>query len=389
MRSASSSPSARRVGVRGQSVTQLFCVSRVAAQLSPWLRSPHRSPSPGEMCQDRLHDLTPPHLRARALPLLGQGALVLPLQGASRTLDRAQRRDAGRVPEVREAAARAAGRDARRRGHPGLDADPRALRGAASRAVDPPARAGRRLRLGAARGVRRRVGQQVDVPLPLGARRRPDLGGRAASRARCMPRASDEQHAAMRAQIRERMVGPRLVRRLERRRRRRRSRRRSARRSTCSTRTSRRARTCSARARPSPTSGSGGSSTNAWTDPTPGALDRRPRAARARLGAAHAVAARRGRVRAVGTASSRRWLPLLERQVGRLFLPWSVGERGRDRRGPGGVHGRARRARPGRRSRRSTTPSRSRRCARATPRPTTSALLDAVLEQAGCLRYLR
>ncbi len=36
-----------------------------------------------------------------------------------------------------------------------------------------------RVRVGAARRVRRRVGQQVDVPLPLGARRRPDLLRRA------------------------------------------------------------------------------------------------------------------------------------------------------------------------------------------------------------------
>ena len=42
-----------------------------------------------------------------------------------------------------------------------------------------PGRTRRRVPLGAARGVRRRVGQQVDVPLPLGARRRSAERGRA------------------------------------------------------------------------------------------------------------------------------------------------------------------------------------------------------------------
>ena len=48
-----------------------------------------------------------------------------------------------------------------------------------SGAVDPSRRTGHAFRLGADRGVRRRVGQQMDVSLPLGARGRPALLGRA------------------------------------------------------------------------------------------------------------------------------------------------------------------------------------------------------------------
>ena len=54
-------------------------------------------------------------------------------------------------------------------------------------AVDPSARSGRRLRLGAHRGVRRRVGQQADVPLSLVLRGGPGVGGPSASRRRMNP----------------------------------------------------------------------------------------------------------------------------------------------------------------------------------------------------------
>ena len=42
-----------------------------------------------------------------------------------------------------------------------------------------PDRSGHAIHLRADRGIRRRVGQQMDVSLPLGARRRPDFLGRA------------------------------------------------------------------------------------------------------------------------------------------------------------------------------------------------------------------
>ena len=53
------------------------------------------------------------------------------------------------------------------------------LEAAHPRAVDPSGRSGARLHLGADRGVRRRVGQQADVPLPLVLRGRSGVGRRA------------------------------------------------------------------------------------------------------------------------------------------------------------------------------------------------------------------
>ena len=76
----------------------------------------------------------------------------------------------------------------------------------ASRAVDPSRRPDRRVRLGAARGVRRRVGQQMDVPLPLGARRRSESSAGAHRALRCGRAPSEREHAAFAAQIRARMV---------------------------------------------------------------------------------------------------------------------------------------------------------------------------------------
>ena len=77
-------------------------------------------------------------------------------------------------------------------------------------AVDPSRRPGARLPLGADRGVRRRVGQQADVPLPLVLRGRPGVGGRA-HRAQHEPgRRRGELLAGIRAAVKGRMV-PRLA----------------------------------------------------------------------------------------------------------------------------------------------------------------------------------
>ena len=74
------------------------------------------------------------------------------------------------------------------------------------RAVDPPDERDRRLHFGADRGVRRRVGQQMDVSLSLGARGRPALLGRphrADARARRRAKRSMTRFAG---QVRTRMV---------------------------------------------------------------------------------------------------------------------------------------------------------------------------------------
>ena len=93
--------------------------------------------------------------------------------------------------------------------------DHRPGRKASPGAVDPSDRPGRAIHLRTDRGVRRRVGQQMDVPLPLGAGRRPDLLGRT-------HRADARAHGKRRAARRARSAGcrahggPGLVRRLER-----------------------------------------------------------------------------------------------------------------------------------------------------------------------------
>ena len=61
-------------------------------------------------------------------------------------------------------------------------------------------------------------------------------------------------------------------------------------------------------------------------------------------------------------------LPLLRDEVGGVFFPWTAANARGARRGREGVHRRRSAASRSRRRRRSTTPSRSPRCARATPR---------------------
>ena len=85
-------------------------------------------------------------------------------------------------------------------------ADHRCDRKAPSRAVDPSRRSRRALHFRTDRGIRRRVGQQMDVSLPLGARCRPDQFGRA-PRAHARPRSRrGGKHAAFTAKVRARMV---------------------------------------------------------------------------------------------------------------------------------------------------------------------------------------
>ena len=204
-----------------------------------------------------------PHLRQRAVAVLGEGALVFPLQAASRTSGssaiRASRRSSARyaklplIPLVVTPDGQ---------GTAGLDADHRAPRDALSGAVDPSARPGAGVPLGADRGVRRRVGQQADVPLPLVLRGRPGVGRRApgaqhdagAERRRAAERRRHDQGAHDSAPH---------VRRLGGRRPRSRSRTRTATSSPSSSGTWHRAPICSANGRRSPTSASTRSSISA------------------------------------------------------------------------------------------------------------------------------
>ena len=62
-------------------------------------------------------------------------------------------------------------------------------------------------------------------------------------------------------------------------------------------------------------------------------------------------------------------MPLLKEEVGRLFLPWSTANAEAIAEGREELRDDARPARPGRRSRRSTTPARCRRSAASTPPP--------------------
>ena len=175
-------------------------------------------------------------------------------------MDSAQSGHRRRVPEVRQASARAAGRHAEERRHPGFHADHRVRRGAASGAVDSSGRSGYQVYFGAARGVRRRMGQQVDVPLSLGARGGHSLGRRAY---RALDDAGSGRGAArQRDRDGARAHGPaRFFRRLESQRPRRKSRSHSATRSRFSSLISPIVRTCSAGVPRLPTSRCGGSST--------------------------------------------------------------------------------------------------------------------------------
>ena len=236
-----------------------------------------------------------------------------------------------------------------------------------------------RVRLGAARGVRRRVGQQVDVPLPLGARGRPGSAPPAASPRAMMPAGRRRQHAGMRGADPRADGRSRLVRRLER--------ADGAADRGLLPRGARAARRAPGRAplsvRRAPgvraTSASGASSTR------PGPI--RP-PARSIEGRAPRVLAWIHRMlwpRAEGDFE--RWTRSSRRCCRSSSARWDAsscpgrrqrrGDRGRQR----GVQRRARRPQPGPRSRRSTTRSRSRRCARSTPRSRTDRALDAVLER--------
>ena len=73
-----------------------------------------------------------------------------------------------------------------------------------------------RLHFRADRGIRRRVGQQMDVPLPLGARGRPDQLRRAASRGCAAPKAGEAGARRVRRPGARPHGGAGLVRRLQR-----------------------------------------------------------------------------------------------------------------------------------------------------------------------------
>ena len=157
------------------------------------------------------------HHRRRDVALLGQGTLLFSLQGHPASMDFAQCGEPGGIREIRQNADHSAGGDARGHWHSGFHPDHRRDGEALSGAVDPSRRPRRALHLGADRGIRRRVGQQMDVSLPLGPRCRPDLlGGTHRADARTQ-RPSEEKHDGVRR------PGPRphgrsgVVRRLQRR----------------------------------------------------------------------------------------------------------------------------------------------------------------------------
>ena len=126
----------------------------------------------------------------------------------------------------------------------------------------------------------------------------------------------------------------------------------------------------------------------AATDPTPGAL------MRASAPNVMAWVQRMTSPKAEGAFES--WaslsaglMPLLTEEVGRLFLPWSIGQRRGDREGREELFDDPRRRRPGRRSRRSTTPARCRRSAASTPPPRAPPGSTISWKKAGCLDALR
>ena len=129
------------------------------------------------------------------------------------------------------------------------------MEGVLPRAAHPSARSRARVpRLGADRGVRRRVGQQADVPLPLDLRGRPGVRGRAHRARSMLPDVAEAASSCARSRrINERMV-PRLSFVGSSARRATRSRARSAASSRSSRRISSGVRICSARVRRSPTS---------------------------------------------------------------------------------------------------------------------------------------
>ena len=211
-----------------------------------------------------------PPLRCRALSLLGEGSLVLPLQGHPARVDRANAETQaefqkyaklplvplvvtpdgrGRCRTRRRSSSTSRSEFPSRRSTPATRWPPSSRRCSRSSATS-----------GATSGCSTTAGRATST-----------RSRRAARIAEAMaPRAERGAVRGVARAIRERMVGrvwfvgssarPR-----------RRSRSRSARRSRCSTRTSRRGRTCSARRPAFADFGLWGQIYNAWTDPTPGA----------------------------------------------------------------------------------------------------------------------
>ena len=257
-----------------------------------------------------------------AVALLGEGALVLPLQGHPARVAGAQCVHDGRVPEVREAAAHPAGGDARRARPPGLDADPRGDRGALPGAV---ASIRRTPVLAFLSALIEEFGDEWGNKWMFHYRwARPADQDSAGERiARSMrPDAAGAELAQITAGVKERMVGRvgfvgsspehRAADRGQLSRRARRSSRR-----TCE-----RVPTCSARGPRSATSASGASSTSAG--PT------RRRAGCCARSAPRVLAWVERMLEPKAEGDFEAWrraradaAPLLERQIGALFLPWS------------------------------------------------------------------
>src|SRR5581483_4790097 len=93
------------------------------------------------------------HLRGRGVSLLGQGSLLVPLQGDTASMDPPRRFEPGGVSKVREASDHPAGSDPIQRGLSGFHADYRTPRGFAPRTVDSSLRSRRPLRFDPARGI--------------------------------------------------------------------------------------------------------------------------------------------------------------------------------------------------------------------------------------------
>ena len=222
-------------------------------------------------------------------------------------------------------------------GHPGLDADHRARRGAASRSrrfipSDPIAAFVSALleEFGDEWGNKwmfhYRWAREVDQLCSAGRLARGDDagGGRGAARRAWPRRCASAWSTASGSSARTRRT-------------RRRSSDRSATRSRCSTRTWPTARICSAAGPAFADFGLWGQLYEAWTDPTPGGADRGPRAPRARTGSS-ACSGRAPRASSSrGRASSRRCCRCCSARSGALFLPWTAGQRRGDRRRPRGV----------------------------------------------------
>ena len=251
-----------------------------------------------------------------------------------------------------------------------------------------PARSGARLRLRADRGVRRRVGQQADVPLPLVLRGGPGVGGRAhraqhepgrhrragsrasapAVKGRMVPRLAfvgsspatkDQIEASFRRQVAI------LERHLD-----------GAVRILFGGR---------------PAFGDFGLYAQLYecfTDPTPGRDHPRTGAARAGVDRAHARPGGRRATSSAGRRSSRRCCRCCATRSRAVFFPWSLANAAALAAGAKEFTVDARRQAVQRRSRRSTTPSRSPRCARATRAVADRAALDPMLERASCRTWL-